>query len=412
MLRSRSARSFGTRARYHRGVRALLLIVCVGCRFSWSAHMGAPPRATNDIKLALYAADETAATMAHAALQPDPHVTLLDVDAAAIDKEKVVSTGCAWANAHGAEYFALATAGARYSSSYECTSYKFSLSAKHDECAAGHETNQMSIATYTLDVYDAKTCQDVRALSTKVGAYAGGEEAQSRPEALAKLASAVRAKAEGLPEQAFIGPDGRVVADEPHDGTYALYEDGAYAGYVTVTNAGTPAERIHPLYCCIAPGPGDALVERGRRKFLDLALTGVFSIGPHFTGPGVGAHVRHYALDGGLQLGVGGDLVTSSDYAIALVTGEVGWGFPIAPGFVVSPNVGVGWAQVGPRGDTTGSRDVAAQVTPRVRVQTFLATWWYAALDVGYVVTGAIPSVGLTDTQRATILRLNLGFDL
>lgn len=374
--------------------------------------MGAPPRATNDIKLALYAADETAATMAHAALQPDPHVTLLDVDAAAIDKEKVTAAGCAWATEHGAEYFAVAGASARYSSSYECTSYKLDLSGKHDACAAGRETNQMTFASYNLDVYDAKTCQPVRALATKVGVYASGEEAQSRPAALAKLAAAVRAKAEGLPEQAAIGREGRVVADEPHDGYYALYQDGAYAGYVTVTGAGTPAERIHPLYCCIAPGPGDALVQRGRRKFLDLALTGVFSIGPHFTGPGVGLHVRHYALDGGLQLGAGGDLITSSDYAVALVTGEVGWGFPVAPGFVVSPNVGVGWAQMGPRGQTTGSRDVAAQVTPRVRVQTFLATWWYAALDVGFVVTGSMPSLGLTDTQHATILRLDLGFDL
>jgi hypothetical protein len=337
---------------------------------------------------------------------------MLYVDAAAIDMEKVVSTGCAWANAHGAEYFALATAGARYSSSYECTSYKFSLSAKHDECAVGHETNQMSIATYTLDVYDAKSCQAVPALSTKIGAYASGEEAESRPEALAKLAAAVRAKSAGLPEQAHIGGDGRVVADEPHDGYYALYQDSAYSGYVKLTGVGTRAERIQPLYCCIAPGPGDALVQRGRRKFLDLALTGVFSIGPHFTGPGVGAHVRHYALDGGLQLAAGGDLITSSDYAVALVTGEVGWGFAIAPGFVISPNVGVGWAQVGPRGDTMGSRDVAPQITPRVRLQTFLATWWYAALDAGYAVTGAIPSLGLTDMQRALILRLDLGFDL
>jgi hypothetical protein len=58
--------------------------------------MGAPPRSTNDIKLALHASDETARTMARSALGRDPHVTVVDLDATVIVPERHILFMVAW----------------------------------------------------------------------------------------------------------------------------------------------------------------------------------------------------------------------------------------------------------------------------------------------------------------------------
>ncbi|HEY5923524.1 MAG TPA: hypothetical protein VIV11_17710, partial [Kofleriaceae bacterium] len=204
-------------------MRFLLVFLCA-CRFSWSAWQGAPPRATNEIKMTLYAPDESSTTMARSVLGRDPKVTLIELDLTVIEKQKTtcgtascqlaVDAACSWSALQGAEYYAIASVSAQYSSSYKCTAYDTSIFDKNDgDCIEGHETNQASTASYVLDVYDVKTCTEVRALSQRITTRAFGVEEQSKPEALAKLGAKVPAKAEGLPDQIMIGADGRVVGE-------------------------------------------------------------------------------------------------------------------------------------------------------------------------------------------------------
>jgi hypothetical protein len=415
-------------------VRWLPIFLCA-CRFSWSTWQGAPPRATNDIKLALYGTDETGAAIARSALTRDPHVTLIDIDPAALEQAKaecgnatcshVHEAACAWSTQQGADYYAVAFVDARYNATYKCDSYKFSLSAKNDECTSGHYENESSIASYTLDVYDAKTCKQVPSLAKKISSHAAGVEEQSKPEALAKLAAEVPAKSEGIPDQITIAPNGGIVG-EAQDGFYALFRGGDYRGYVKVRGAGTPAEEVRPMYFPLAPAAGDTLVARGRRKFVDLALdvpVGFISYdGTRHPAGGFGAHIRHYKLDGGLQFGFGTDYLASlaTNSNVFLFTPELGWGVPIAPGFVVSANVGAGWT----RADQVDSSDVlhtayAVHVIATARMQTFLATWLYVTADVGYVHSGTLdnwdgtgPGGGKPMAMRSPIARIYAGFDL
>jgi hypothetical protein len=415
-------------------VRLLLIFLCA-CRFSWSTWQGAPPRTANDIKLVLYGTDETSTTIARSALSRDPHVTLIDIDPAALEQaktdcgnascSKVHAAACAWTAQHGADYYAVAYVGTHYNATYHCDTYKLSLSKHGDECSSGHYENESSTASYTLDVYDAKTCEAVPALAKKISSTAPGVEEQSKPEALAKLAAEVPAKSEGIPEQIMIGPSGAIVGGA-QDGFYAVFRGGNYRGYVNVRGAGTPAEQLRPMYFPLTPAPGDTLVARGRRKFLDLAVDGAVGFisydGARHPAGGIGAHIRHYKLDGGFQFGFGtdyvGSLATSSN--VFLFTPEVGWGVPIAPGFVVSANLGAGWA----RANQLDAADMvhtayAAHVIATARMQTFLTTWFYVTADVGYVHSGTLddwdgtgPSGGKTMAMRSPIARVYLGFDL
>ncbi|HEY5928422.1 MAG TPA: hypothetical protein VIV11_42340, partial [Kofleriaceae bacterium] len=339
-----------------------------------------------------------------------------------------VDAACSWSALQGAEYYAIASVSAQYSSSYKCTAYDTSIFDKNDgDCIEGHETNQASTASYVLDVYDVKTCKEVRALSQRITSRAFGVEEQSKPEALAKLGAKVPAKAEGLPDQIMIGADGRVVG-EATDNYYALFRGGDYRGYVRVRGAGTQAEQLRPMYFPMAPQPGDALVRRGRRKFVDLALDGAiasltFDGSRHIAG-GIGAHVRHYTLDGGLQYGFGADLLGSvaTNTNVFLFTPELGWGVPIAPGFVASANVGVGFArgkQVIASMNDMLTNAYAAHVIATARVQTFLTTWFYVTVDAGYVYTGTFDDWNGTGigaarpmSMRSPIARIYAGFDL
>lgn len=368
--------------------------------------MGVPARRSNVTTLALFAKDDTAKGLAREVLARDSHITLVEGDAP--DSEQ-----CSWAAAHGAELYAVAYVDAGYSSSFQCTKYSGGLLDKHEECVDGHETDQHTSASYTLTTYDAATCKEVPRLTAKFSARAPGEEEQSKPEALANLTERVRMKSEALPDQVTIDEQGRLAGDA-HDGFYALYRNGQYRGYVK-----RHGESVTPMYWPMEVEPGDTLVERGRRKFLELAFDFTASKIEGAFAAGAGVHLRHYSLDGGFQFGVGADWFTKSadNGTMTLVQGEVGWGIPIVPGVVMSANLAMGRATLSKDGlgeNGNGVADAALAVTPLIRVETFLATWFFVAVDAGVLVTGdfELPTVVAPISQRAAISRITAGFDL
>jgi hypothetical protein len=370
-------------------VRLLALLVCVaGCRFSWGNHLGVPARQSNVTTLALFAKDDAARGLAKEVLSRDGHITLIEGDVP--DSEQ-----CPWAAAHGAEMYAVAYVDAGYDSTFKCTKTEGGLFSKHEECVDGYETDKHTSAHYSLTTFDATTCKEIPRLTAKFSATALGEEEESKPEALATLARRVRIKSEQLPDQVKLDAQGRLVGDA-HDGFYAVFRAGQYRGYVR-----RDGEDLVPMYCCFEPQPDDTLVERGRRKFLELAIDATASRTDTKFAIGAGIHLRHYALDGGFQWGIGADaLAAAGDRSLKLVTGELGWGLPIAPGFVASANVGVGWA-VHYDGDNIKSETESA-FTPMLRVQTFLTTFVFVSMEAGVLFADG----------PAPISRITAGFDL
>jgi hypothetical protein len=371
-----------------RGLSIALLVGLVGCRLSWTPHMGVPARQSNVTTLALFAKDDAARGLAKEVLSRDGHITLIEGDVP--DSEQ-----CGWAAAHGAQMYAVAYVDAGYDSTFKCTKTEGGIFSKHEECVDGYETDKHTSASYSLTTYDATTCKEIPRLTARFSATALGEEEQSKPEALATLAQRVRAKSEQLPDQLTLDAQGRLVGDA-HDGFYAVFRAGQYRGYVR-----RDGEDLTPMYCCFEPQPGDALVERGRRKFLELAIDATASRTDGQFAIGGGAHLRHYKLDGGFQFGFGADgLVAAGDRTLKIVTAELGWGVPIAPGFVASANVGVGWT-VHYDGDNIKSATESA-LTPMLRVQTFLTTFVFVSMEAGVLFAGG----------PAPISRITAGFDL
>lgn len=347
--------------------------------------MAVKPRQSNEVTYALFAKDDAARALAREVLARDPKITLVEGNAPE-------SEHCFWAAAHGAELYAVASVDAAYDSTFECTNYKLSFSKNGGECTAGYEKDKHTAASYTLTTYESATCKPIPQLEAKFSARVGGEEEQSRPEALATLAERVRAKSLQLPEQVTIDSEGRIVGDAP-DGFYAVYRQGKYRGYVE-----RRGEYLTPRYFPMELQPGDTLVQRGRRKFAELAfdLTASRLDGKFAAGPGV--HLRHYALDGGFQVGLGADALLGSGSQMNLLNGELGYGVPIAPGFLASANVSFGFAI---RIDGDVSKTDPA-ITPMLRLQTFLTTWWFVAVEAGVLISD----------EKAPISRVTVGFDL
>lgn len=83
--------------------------------------MGAPPRASNEVKMVLDTPDEQSHAMAHSVIGRDPHVTLIDLDPEVAKQSRTASSvepACAWSVQQGAEYFATASVHAGYSSTF------------------------------------------------------------------------------------------------------------------------------------------------------------------------------------------------------------------------------------------------------------------------------------------------------
>jgi len=102
---------------------------------------------------------------------------------------------------------------------------------------------------------------------------------------------------------------------------------------------------------------------------------------------------------------------------------EIGWGVPIAPGFVVSANVGGGWLQANQVIASTDAvvRAYNGHLFASARVQTFLTTWFYLTADVGYVYSGTADPIdfdgnGAGEAKsmsiRSPLARVYAGFDI
>lgn len=420
-------------------MRWVVLVVLAGCHFGWNTWQGAQPRAANAVKLALYAPDETSNALAHQALARDPHVTVVDVDPALIDKALIDKertacgsatcplareTGCAWAYSQGLDYYVTGTVGTRYDAEFVCTKHDSGslLDVKKDPpCVEGHYTNQRTGASFTLDVYDARTCELAPSLSTRVTTVARGEEDVSKPEALAQIHAEAPAKTVPFPDQISVGANGAIDAGDSY---YARYDNGRYRGYVAVEGG-----RARALHCCEELREGDVLVARGRRRLLEIALNGAvgsltFDGERRFAG-GAGAHVRYYPLDSGLRYGFGADIIGDArDVNVVIVTPEVGWGFRPSSALSLSANVGVGFASgnqvvAGMNGADVSPYAVAPHAMATLRAVTFFATWWYLAGDIGYVYTGTLDdwegdgaSGARPVSVRSPIARVWLGLDL
>lgn len=378
--------------------------------------------------------------MAHAVLGRDPHVTIVDFDPTVIAKQTTecgsascaaaLTAACAWAVAQGVDYYATVAVATRYQSNYVCTKRgSGSIFDKHDPpCEEGHETDQRTTASFSLDVYDARSCALVPGLSQKLDTTAPGPEDESKPEALHELGLAAPAKSPGFPDQITVEASGRVAGEAVHDGLFALYRAGVYRGYVELRSTGTAAEQIRPLQCCFEPSAGDALVARGRRKYVDLALDGAvgsltFDGTRRFAG-GMGIHVRYYPIDAGFQFGFGADLIGNGnvDANVALFTPEIGYGIRPSPALRVSANLGAGFAratQAIPGMTDAIPAAFAGHVLATLRAQTHFATWWYVGGDAGYVLSGTFDSWDGTGfplakpmSVRSPIARIYAGFDL
>jgi hypothetical protein len=266
-------------------------------------------------------------------------------------------------------------------------------------------------------VFDAKTCHKDERLSRELVTFAWGREETSKPEALRELTEAAPRLTYDLPDQVVVLPDGRVVGN---DGQYAVFRGGAYRGYARVDDG-----EVSPMMLGLRPRPGDVLSKRGPRRFLDAAaaveLASITFDGSRELAPGVGAQLRYYSLDGGLQLAGGIDLYGGLDAHVTTYGGEVGWGVAIATGLVLSANVGGGVARARQFIPHTSDSFPSARVLvldTTARLQTFLATFLYVTVDLGYVHTrsfdgwhGSLATDPRPVSLRSPFARLSVGLD-
>ncbi len=422
-----------------RSVRWLLVLSLTGCHFGWSAWQGAKPRSGNEVRLALYAPDESSKTLARQALALDPLVTVTDLDPTLVvaqtpdtrgscgDKPCPIrlEDGCAWARAQKLDYYAVATSGHSYTQKHVCTKYDTKLEdllnpKAKSECIEGHYEDQRTTSTFALDVYNATTCKLEPSVSTKVATHASGDEKQSKPEALAQLQQLAPSQTVRFPDQIDVGPSGTI---EASDGYYALYRGGEFRGFVSAE-----AGRLRSLHCCDTPGPGDKLIARGPRKLMELALNGVVGSmifdNERRGAAGAGVHVRFHPLDAGLRFGAGVDFLTnpSAGASAFVFTPEVGWGFRPSSSISLSANLGFGIVQALQTTDVSMDavpKAVTGHLMPTLRAVTFFATAWYLGGDVGYLYSGALDTwegEGNASVKsmslRTPIARLWVGVDL
>ncbi|HEX5060039.1 MAG TPA: hypothetical protein VFV99_11800 [Kofleriaceae bacterium] len=358
----------------------LLLVLFAGCRAGFYSWQVAPPNSAPKIKIALNAVDANASGVARPVLQQIGRVQIFDVAPIVRDRLATECTNescqlaiaCQWSTQHGATYYARASVAA-------------------------------TAGAYVLDVYDVNGCKRVPALSQELGGQA--QPAHAEPEGQPP------GQTPPVPEQPTIGKNG--IEGAPGDGYYALFRGNKYLGEVHVRDAGSPDEKVRAMHYGTKPMVGDLLDPRGIRRFVDVALSAGAAWA--FSEPmlGLGAHLRFYSFEGGLQVGFTGELLFHDDDFVGVFTGEVGYGWPIAPGLILSGNLGAGTVTthyyrpelefpLGGRG---------SQLTPLVRLQTFFVGSYYATLDVGVILTDDADKLDLPAAQ-IPFLRLSLGADV
>jgi hypothetical protein len=423
-------------------VIVLAALLAVGCRISINKWGGVPPRASDRIKIAVH--DNGGGKLAERVLKADSRVEVIAFDPATNLNERDVCGGslgcpgglkaaCVWAYHQGADYYAIATQYSNFDQKSKCVkshtdwSKVFSKSSEDSEiCDESVITEQGTVSTFAIKVYDTYDCEEVTQLSKQVSTYASGEKYESGIESQMSVAELAPTKYPGFPDQTIIGPSGQVV-NAPGDGEYALFRARDFQGIARLHHTGTPHEHIHMLMCCEEPEPGDILVKRGPMKFIEFDLsfdTAILSSANSHQGAyGAGIHLRHRRLASGLEIGVSGDAISSGDLGAGLLSLSAGYGYQITPLLHLSASAEAGFAQLlqsvdNPDGEL--ARAWTPYVMPQLRAQAAVR-WWYVGLDLGYAVSSTVgrgdwdgPNAGMAvDARlRGPLARLYAGLTL
>jgi hypothetical protein len=364
--------------------------------------MDAKPRASADILLALHSTNEQADAFARQMLDRGGRVHVVAFDATSNEREQpscvgldcseAISRACTWAAEQGLDYYALARYFAEFSSQFKCTKHaRAKLFDKNEpECVDGVETDQSSVARFTLDIYEVADCTNGPWVNVSKDAWVHGEKAVSLPAAEAQLLREMDTAKVLFPDQIRIVANGRVVTtDRQGDGLFTLFRGGKFRNLVRITGGGTQPETIEPLECCVTPSAGDVLVRRSGYQYLELAVpinTALLTRDNTREAVwGIGAHLRYYPLEGGFQASLGADLTGNSGQRIVLFSGEVGWGIRFGRRLFLSANVGGGVGRADEAVPAFGQIAFAPHAIANVRVIAHLIRWLYVGADLGYL---------------------------
>ncbi|HTL33782.1 MAG TPA: hypothetical protein VL326_11690 [Kofleriaceae bacterium] len=386
---------------------ALALLLVAGCRLSVNKWGGAPPRASDHVKIALY--DNGGGELAKRVLSADSRVEVIAFDPTVNEKGRTdcgnlacplaVEPACKWAAQQGADYYAIAAVGSAFKQTSKCTKHHTDWSKVFDKgdddevCDESVITSEGTTGGFTLTIYDAVRCEVVPALSEQVQTYAAGSKEESNIEAAAQVAELAPTKFPGFPDQTVIGPDGHVV-NAPGDGQYALFRDRQFEGIARIHHTGMPNEHVHMLMCCTEPQPGDVLVRRGPMHFYELDLTfdaGVVERGDaHVGGLGAGLQIRRKPLAQGLEYGLGASTMNDEgSLGTATFRIETGWGYQVSALLHLSAALEVGFAYFAQGVGAERATGFAPYVMPQARAQLAIR-WWYLGLDGGYAMSSTI----------------------
>lgn len=382
----------------------LVVIAAAGCRLSVNKWGGAPPRASDHVKIALH--DNGGGELAKRVLAADARVEVIAFDPAINEHERTdcgnltcplaLAPACKWAAQNGADYYAIAAQGSDFSQTTRCTKSHTDWSKildKHDStvCDESAVTSEGTRGGFSIKLYDVVSCTEVPALSEQISTYASGSKEESGIEAAAQVAELAPTKFPGFPDQTMIGPDGHVV-NAPGDGQYALFHHREFEGIARIHHTGMPNEHLHMLMCCTDPQPGDVLVRRGPMHFYELNVSfdaGIVERGnAHLGGLGAGIEIRRKPLEQGLEVGIGGSSMNDEGkMGTATLHADAGWGYQVAPILHLSAALEGGFAYL-TQDVGTDQRPTAwtPYVMPQARGELAIR-WWYLGLDVGYALS-------------------------
>jgi hypothetical protein len=173
-------------------------------------------------------------------------------------------------------------------------------------------------------------------------------------------------------------------------------------------------DEVAPLHASADPKPGDVFIERkSTLRLVEFGVDGVTAVNEFGGAAGFGVHLRQYALDGGLQLGVNAAILGGGG-TMSLIDGELGWGVWVSPEFVLSASAAVGKVTFVRGGIGENGKDVTGTnlaVTPFVRLRSAVTPRFYFAVDVGVVLTSQV-SGRVRTSYQLPISRITAGFDL
>jgi hypothetical protein len=381
---------------------AVVFLVLLGaCRLQFGKWQGAPPRASGAVRLALFTKDDRVRTAIESAWRRDPKIELTIIDPNNVPGacnedgrcDIGLQTGCDWARGHALDYYVSATIGSSSSADFVCTKHADGsiFDKKEPECIDGYEKNQRSRAGFTVTTYDVTDCKPISTLSEQLTAYESGNAPEDRQSAEAEALAASEVRLPTFPAQVTLDASGRITGDEP--GFYAIFRDRTYIGTMQVDDVRSAGKM---LTCCHEPMPGDPLVRRGRVTQLSFDLAGTLTRlrvdGDQRIAYGAGLNIRHYKMDGGLEVTLTGESITAgTDHGGGgVVVGTAGWGFRPNAALRLSAHAGGGLFYA-----VQSRMDLAAHAVAPVawfggRAIFTPVPWLYIGADVGYYASAAI----------------------